>query len=243
MCDGVRMETEKGEVDYGLVSDKKEIKSEVENTLILDCFLNAFSCAQIGQSSFNAKANKSIYTKPICFSFSNRPFFTIFPSSMHSSSVNLLCLSNSSSLASIKSLASLNFTNSSTPLAKSDMSTLNRSGILTTTSAISITANNVGNGYIKHFLSEERTCAKKGNLLTLTSCEDARYKMQVKPVSCIRHKKEKQNMPPAKQFGQTFLKFDTWFESTRGLRIEGKREEVKKRKEMCAVIGDKVSDA
>ena len=114
---------------YGQTRDKKEIKSEVENTSTTGCFLNAFSCAQIGQSSFNAKANKSIYTKPIFLSFSNLPFFTIFPSSMHSSSVNLLWLSNSSSLASIRSLVSLNFTNSSTPFANSDMSTLNRSGI------------------------------------------------------------------------------------------------------------------
>jgi hypothetical protein len=40
-------------------SDKNENKSEVANTLTLDCFLNAFSCAQIGQSSFNANAKYS----------------------------------------------------------------------------------------------------------------------------------------------------------------------------------------
>jgi hypothetical protein len=43
------------------------------------------------------------------------------------------------------------------------------------------------------------------------------------PVSCIRHKKEKQNVPLAK-------KLDTWFESAKGLRMEGKREEVKEEK-------------
>ena len=59
---------EKGEVafdinrsrTYGHVWNRKENKSEVENTLTPGCFLNTFSCAQIGQSSFNAKANKSI---------------------------------------------------------------------------------------------------------------------------------------------------------------------------------------
>ena len=89
--------------------------------------------------------------------------------------------------------------------------------------------------YIKHFLSEERTCAKKGNLLTLTSCEDARCKSNPYPASCIRHKKEKQNMSLAK-------KFDTWCKSTKGLRMEGKKEEVKeeenkRRGARCVVSG------
>lgn len=62
----VDVEMEKGEVAFnrsrtdGHAWDKKEIKSEVENTLTLGCFLNDFSCAQIGQSSFNAMANKSM---------------------------------------------------------------------------------------------------------------------------------------------------------------------------------------
>jgi hypothetical protein len=106
--------------------------------------------------------------------------------------------------------------------------------------------------YIKTFLSEnffasqkpllkirfaERTCAKKGNLstLTLTSCEDARCKSNPYPASCIRHKKEKQNMSLAK-------KFDTWCKSTKGLRMEGKKEEVKeeenkRRGARCVVSG------
>ena len=43
------------------ISDKNEISSEVENTSTLDCFLNAFSCAQIGQSSiFNLNSPISI---------------------------------------------------------------------------------------------------------------------------------------------------------------------------------------
>ena len=56
------------------------------------------------------------------------------------------------------------------------ISSFNSSGILIVNSPISITANNVGYAYIKHFLSKnfskkfyqkcfaERTCAKKGNL-------------------------------------------------------------------------------
>jgi hypothetical protein len=44
---------------YGPVLDKNENKSRVENTLTTDCFLNAFSCAHIGQSSFNANAKYS----------------------------------------------------------------------------------------------------------------------------------------------------------------------------------------
>ena len=47
-----------GEV-YGRVWDKSEIKSEVENTLTLDCFLNAFSLDQIGKSEINANAKYS----------------------------------------------------------------------------------------------------------------------------------------------------------------------------------------
>ena len=250
------METEKGEVAYGLVSGKKKISSEVENTLTWDCFLNAFSCAQIGQSSFNAKANKSIYTKPIFLSFSNLPFFTLFPSSMHSSSVNLLSLSNSSSLASIKSLASLNFTNSSTPFAKSDMSTLNRSGILITTSAISIAYNYIDHAYINNFgsLAINDICKQspedyKRVIFSLSSLYPASLTFSPNRnvsssvsslcskilssfcsrtcllTSCkIQHKKEKQNMPPAKQFGQAFPKLDTWCKSTQGLRMENKKE-------------------
>ena len=42
-----------------LVWDKNEIKSEVENTLTMDCFLNAFSLDQIGKSNFNANAKYS----------------------------------------------------------------------------------------------------------------------------------------------------------------------------------------
>ena len=57
MCEGVlRMETEKGEVDYGLVSDKKETKSEVETALIRDCRLNLFSLDQIPQWSDSVSA-------------------------------------------------------------------------------------------------------------------------------------------------------------------------------------------
>jgi len=260
------------------VYDKNETKSAVVNTLTTDWFLNAFSCAHRGQSSFNAKTNRSIssgsgetvfafdrnslysesentltnisrssktssnsqsdnlgfaqisslcsfssymqkegvtssniskfninylvfdsflkkenntfvsttsfiYTRPISLSFSNLPFFTIFPSSMHSSSVNSLCLSKSSSRSSneepcgkpqgiinhittllpkvtlwqatgnsqVKSLVSLNFIKSSTPFAKSGISTLNRLGIFITTSAIPITYNHIKHTYINTF--------------------------------------------------------------------------------------------
>ena len=90
------METEEGEVAYayGLVSDKKEIKSEVANTLILDCFLNAFSCAQIGQLSFNAKANKSIS------SGSGEIVFASGRNSLYSKSENTLTNISKSSKAS-----------------------------------------------------------------------------------------------------------------------------------------------
>ena len=49
--------------------------------------------------------------------------------------------------------------------------------------------------------------------------------MQVKPVSCILYpaQERKTNVPLAK-------KLDTWFESAKGLRMEGKREEVNEEK-------------
>jgi hypothetical protein len=43
-------------LSYGLVRDKKGIKSEVENTWTFGCFLNAFSLDQIGKSNLSANA-------------------------------------------------------------------------------------------------------------------------------------------------------------------------------------------
>ena len=122
------------------ISDKNEISSEVENTLTLDCFLNAFSCARIRQSSFNANR---IYIKPFSLVSSSMPSFTLFPSSIASSSVNLLFADSDSSMNLCNSFDFFN------------------SGIFNLSSPISITCNNIGNAYIKHFLPEERTCAKK----------------------------------------------------------------------------------
>jgi hypothetical protein len=50
ICEGVRMETEEGEVAYGLAPDKNEIKSEVANILTTDCCFNSLSLDQRGQS-------------------------------------------------------------------------------------------------------------------------------------------------------------------------------------------------
>jgi len=82
--------------DYGRVLDKNEIKSEVENTLTTDCFLNAFSCAQIGKSSFNA--NTKYHINPFSLSSSSMPSFILSPSSIASSSVNLLFADNDSNM-------------------------------------------------------------------------------------------------------------------------------------------------
>ncbi len=53
---------------YGPVWDKNEIKSEVENTLTLDCFLNDFSSDQIGALEERAKAKygSSLWTPMPC---------------------------------------------------------------------------------------------------------------------------------------------------------------------------------
>jgi len=49
---------------YGLVSDKNEIKSEVETALIRDCFLNLFSFDQIPQFRYSANAKLSFICSP-----------------------------------------------------------------------------------------------------------------------------------------------------------------------------------
>jgi len=46
-------------VNNNHIPDKKENKSEVENTLTFGCFLNAFSLDQIGKSNLNANAKYS----------------------------------------------------------------------------------------------------------------------------------------------------------------------------------------
>ncbi len=128
------MKMEKGEAafdvaSYGHAWDRKEYKSEVENTSTTDCFLNAFSPDQIGKSNLNANAKYS----------------TSFGCGASFKSIAFSATSDQSS----SGISSISFSNSF--------------GILITNSAISTTANNIGNAYIKHFLSEERTCAKKEN--------------------------------------------------------------------------------
>ena len=132
--------------------------------------------------------------------------FTSLPNLKQSSSVSSLCLNNSSN-----NLIEASFLNSSSTALSATLdhstsgnSCFTLSGILITTSATSITANNVGNAYIKHFLSKNFFASQK-------------------PLQNFWKKfynKEKQNVPLAK-------KLDTWFESTKGLRMEGKREEMK----------------
>ena len=79
---GRKEEMEKGEVAFGIASygqawDKNEISSEVENTLTMDCLLNAFSSDQIGALKDRAKAKygSSLWTSLPCgdiFSASER---------------------------------------------------------------------------------------------------------------------------------------------------------------------------
>ena len=53
---------------YGHAMDKNEIKSEVENSFTLGCFLNAFSSDQIGalKNSAKAKYGSSLWTSLPC---------------------------------------------------------------------------------------------------------------------------------------------------------------------------------
>ena len=107
------------------VLDKKHFLSKkrfVEKTFTTDCFLNAFSCAQIGKSRFNA--NAKYYINPFSLSSSSMPSFTLFPSSIASSIANLLFADNDSNMNLCNSFDFSNF-----------------SGILITNSAISIAYN------------------------------------------------------------------------------------------------------
>jgi len=121
------------------IPDKNEISSEVENIFTFDCSLNAFSCAQIGQSSFNANR---IYIKPFSLSPSSMPSFTLFPSSIASSSVNLLFINSCSKIFSL-----MKSTTMSSIFGSSFILSSNSSGIFNLNSPISITYNNVNFGF------------------------------------------------------------------------------------------------
>ena len=56
---GEKMEKEEAfdVTSYGLASDKNAIKSFVENTLTLDCFLNAFSLARLENRTLTLMRN------------------------------------------------------------------------------------------------------------------------------------------------------------------------------------------
>ncbi len=145
-------------LDFLQISSLCSSNSSMQKEGVANSNISKFNINFFVSDSFLKKENNTfvsttnfIHTKPICFNLSNLPFFTSLPSSMHSSSVNLLFLSNSSSLSSSKSLVSLNFMNSSTPFANSDSSTLNRSGILITNSGIHITPNNINPPDINNF--------------------------------------------------------------------------------------------
>jgi len=152
----------------------KEIKSEVENTVTLDWYLNAFSPDQIGQLKHNAEritlastATSIHYHPHLCFRDSLNLLasdsFISSDSSSTSSLVNLLLdmILFNSRISSSSRFSVLLTTNCQFTFGNSFISSLNSSGISTLNSPISITANNIGNEYINTFT------------LTLISCEDA----------------------------------------------------------------------
>ena len=178
------------------ISDKNEISSEVENTLTLDCFLNAFSLDQI--AALNERAKAKYCTSLACgakntskvLPLDSKAEKTVLASTTTNTSghffkdsLNLLAndsstfSANSSTSFSVNSLFATIAFNSSilsncalsnfltttcySISGNSSISSFNSSGILIVNSPICITCDYIDHAYIKHFLPEERTCAKK----------------------------------------------------------------------------------
>ncbi len=193
------------------------ISNEVTNFRVVESRLKkenrTFASTQtLGKFDQKCCAN-FIHSHPRLFHSSATPSLTLSPRSKHSSSVNVEFSSILSILLRSNSLASLSLITDFISSLNSDFvfSSSSIPGILITNSPISITCNYIDHAYIKHFLSKnpftsqkplrkirfaERTCAKKGKLLTLTSCEDASQTCILHPVSSIQY--------PANAYGFNF---------------------------------------
>ena len=172
------------------ISDKNEIKSEVENTFTFDCFsFKSLSLDQIAQPRESATARFLKKENKIFASTTSIMVYHLNISSYRLAKDSLILSDNSTAFSSLNSLldtilfsrASLsNFSlinlliaNDQSISETCSTSRFKSSGILITNSDISFTYNNINSEYINTFFFP----------LTLISCEDASQTCIWHPVS------------------------------------------------------------